>query len=43
VPLELASSLAVEVSRFEKAASLQAFIDKLASGKYETPAWLAMR
>ena len=43
VPAELANSLAVEVSRFEKAAALQASIDKLASGKYETPAWLAMR
>ena len=43
VPLELANSLAAEVSRFEKAAALQASIDKLASGKYETPAWLAMR
>ena len=43
VPLELANSLAAEVSRFEKAAALQASIDKLASGKYETPACLAMR
>ena len=43
VPAEIANSLAAEVSRFEKAASLQASIDKLASGKYETPAWLAMR
>ena len=43
VPAEIANSLAVDVSRFEKAASLQAAIEKLASGKYETPAWLAMR
>jgi lipoate-protein ligase A len=43
VPLELASSLAVEVSRFEKAASLEAVIEKLVFSKYETPAWLAMR
>jgi len=43
VPAEIANSLAAEVSRFEKAASLQASIDRLTSGKYETPAWLAMR
>ena len=43
VPAEIANSLAADVSRFEKAASLQAAIEKLASGKYETPAWLAMR
>lgn len=43
VPLELANSLAAEVSRFEKAAALESVIDKLASGKYETPAWLEMR
>jgi lipoate-protein ligase A len=43
VPAEIANSLAAEVSCFEKAASLQEAIEKLASGKYETPAWLAMR
>jgi lipoate-protein ligase A len=43
VPAEIANSLAAEVSHFEKAASLQVAIDSLASGKYETPAWLAMR
>jgi len=43
IPAEIANSLAVEVSRFEKAALLQASIDMLASGKYENPAWLAMR
>jgi len=43
VPAEIANSLAAEVSRFEKATALQASIDKLASSKYETPAWLAMR
>jgi lipoate-protein ligase A len=43
VPLELATSLAVEVSRFEKAASLESVIENLASGRYETPAWLEMR
>jgi lipoate-protein ligase A len=42
-PAEIANSLAAEVSHFEKAASLQPAIDKLASGKYETLAWLAMR
>ena len=42
-PAEIANSLAADVSRFEKAASLQAAIEKLASGKYETLAWLAMR
>ena len=43
VPAEIANSLAAEVSCFAKATSLEAAIDKLASGKYETPAWLAMR
>jgi lipoate-protein ligase A len=43
VPAEIANSLAAEVSRFKKAASLQASIDMLTSGKYANPAWLAMR
>ena len=42
-PAEIANSLAAEVSRFEKAASLEPLIENLASSKYENPAWLAMR
>lgn len=42
-PAELANSLAMEVSCFEKASSLESAIGSLVAGKYETPAWLAMR
>jgi lipoate-protein ligase A len=43
VPAEIANSLAAEVSRFEKAASLESLIEDLSSCKYGTPAWMAMR
>jgi lipoate-protein ligase A len=42
-PAEIANSLALEVSRFEKAVSLEPLIEELSSSKYETPAWMAMR
>jgi lipoate-protein ligase A len=43
VPAEIANSLAAEVCRFDKAASLEPVIEDLSFCKYETPAWLAMR
>lgn len=43
VPAEIANSLAAEVCRFEKAASLESLIEDLSFCKYETPAWMAMR
>jgi len=43
VPAEIANSLAAEVCRFEKAASLEPVIEDLSFCKYETPAWMAMR
>ena len=43
VPAEIANSLAAEVCRFEKAASLEPLIEDLSFCKYEIPAWMAMR
>ena len=43
VPAEIANSLAAEVCRFEKAASLEPLIEDLSFCKYESPAWMAMR
>jgi lipoate-protein ligase A len=40
---EIARSLALEVSHFQKSSTLEPAVDRLVSSKYAAPEWLAMR